>query len=101
MHLYYLQYIVPPTSNSLHRLTWDEQYKWTAMHYAAIHGHYKIVRMLIEAKADIEAKDDVSDTKHSNLHVLEHPKLVSVMRRVRIDAWSWVYLSRIVLHVPR
>jgi ankyrin repeat protein len=44
------------------------QYKNTPLHYAAEKGHDKIVETLVEAKADLCAKNEVSVLKGTRLH---------------------------------
>ena len=39
-----------------------DEYKWTALHFAALYGHAAIVDMLLHAKASSNAVDNLGDT---------------------------------------
>ena len=40
------------------------QRQWTPQHYASYMGRADVVRLLLDAGVDLEAKDDVSTTRN-------------------------------------
>lgn len=40
----------------------EEKYKWTALHFAAAHGHAEAIQLLLECHAEVDARNKYLDT---------------------------------------